>query len=135
LVVPHALGRSVRFEAWEGPRLDPIERADQIDAFPCEADPNAFGPIYETRRNVKAELKPEVTLLGFCGAPWTVATYMIAGHGTADQAPARLFAYRARESFQDLIDTLITASIDYLVGQFEAGVDAVQLFDTWAGVL
>ena len=76
-----------------------------------------------------------MTLLGFCGAPWTVATYMIAGHGTPDQAPARLFAYRDPEAFAQLIDMLVEASVDYLVRQLEAGVDAVQIFDTWAGVL
>ena len=80
-------------------------------------------------------MPPEVTLLGFCGAPWTVATYMIAGHGTPDQAPARLFAYRDPDAFAALIDLLVDASANYLVGQFEAGVDAVQIFDTWAGVL
>jgi uroporphyrinogen decarboxylase len=80
-------------------------------------------------------LSPQVTLLGFCGAPWTVATYVIAGHGTADQAPARLFAYRHAEAFGELIDVLAQASVAYLVRQFEAGVDAVQIFDTWAGVL
>ena len=74
-------------------------------------------------------------MLGFCGAPWTVATYMIAGQGTPDQAPARLFAYRAPEAFAELIDILVDASVDYLVRQLQAGVDAVQIFDTWAGVL
>ena len=76
-----------------------------------------------------------MTLLGFCGAPWTVATYMIAGHGTPDQAPARLFAYRHPDAFARLIDVLVKASIDYLVRQLQAGADAVQIFDTWAGVL
>ena len=94
-----------------------------------------LAPIYETVRLVKAELRPRDALLGFCGAPWTVATYMVAGHGTPDQAPARLFAYRQPQAFQHLIDCLVEASADYLVRQFEAGVDAVQIFDTWAGVL
>jgi uroporphyrinogen decarboxylase len=84
---------------------------------------------------VKAALDPKVTLLGFCGAPWTVATYMIAGQGTPDQAPARLFAYRHPQAFARLIDTLTKASIDYLLGQLDAGADAVQIFDTWAGTL
>jgi uroporphyrinogen decarboxylase len=135
LVVPHALGRSVRFEAGEGPRLDPIETAAAIDALPTQADIATFAPVYETLRRVKRELDPAVTLLGFCGAPWTVATYMIAGRGTPDQAPARLFAYREPAAFQKLIDILIDASIEYLSAQLEAGADAVQLFDTWAGVL
>lgn len=135
LVVPHALGRSVRFEAGEGPRLDPLNRIEDIDALPRAADGKILAPVYETLRLVKRELDPKVTLLGFCGAPWTVATYMIAGQGTADQAPARLFAYREPKAFSTLIDVLVDASIDYLSAQLEAGADAVQLFDTWAGVL
>jgi uroporphyrinogen decarboxylase len=94
-----------------------------------------LAPIYETIGRVKMALPPAVTFLGFCGAPWTVATYMVAGCGTPDQAPARLFAYRHPEAFAHLIDILVEASTHYLVRQFEAGVDAVQIFDTWAGVL
>src|SRR5579864_8087334 len=81
------------------------------------------------------QLPKAVALLGFCGAPWTVATYMIAGHGSADQSAARLFAYRHPEAFGGLIDVLVASSTSYLAKQFEAGVDAVQIFDTWAGVL
>jgi uroporphyrinogen decarboxylase len=135
LVVPHALGRSVRFEAGEGPRLDPLDRIEDIDALPRSADARVFAPVYETLRLVKRELDPKVTLLGFCGAPWTVATYMIAGEGTSDQAPARLFAYRQPKAFAKLVDVLVDACVDYLSAQLEAGADAVQLFDTWAGVL
>src|SRR5262245_42261384 len=135
LVVPHALGRSVRFEAGEGPRLDPLDRIEDIRALPRKADAKVFGPIYETLRVVKRELDPAVTLLGFSVAPWTVATYMVAGHGTPDQAPARMLAYREPEAFALLIDVLVDASIDYLTAQLEAGADAVQLFDTWAGIL
>jgi uroporphyrinogen decarboxylase len=86
-------------------------------------------------RIVRSKLPKQVALLGFCGAPWTVATYMVAGCGTPDQAPARLLAYRDPDAFAKLIDVLTAASVDYLAAQFEAGVDAVQLFDTWAGVL
>ncbi len=135
LVVPHALGRSVRFETGEGPRLDPLDRIEDIDALPRKADARVFAPVYETLRLVKRELDPNVTLLGFCGAPWTVATYMIAGQGTSDQAPARLFAYRQPKAFATLVDILVNACIDYLSAQLEAGADAVQLFDTWAGIL
>ena len=135
LVVPHALGRAVRFVTGEGPRLDPIHHTEQIDTLPRKADPNILAPIYQTVRLVKDELDPSVTLLGFCGAPWTVATYMIAGKGTPDQAPARLFAYREPAAFATLIDVLVDACIDYLTAQIIAGADAVQLFDTWAGVL
>ncbi len=134
LVVPHALGRQVRFETGEGPRLDPL-RAEDVEALPAKAAGGVFAPVYETLRLVKRELDPKVALLGFCGAPWTVATYMIAGQGTSDQAPARLFAYRHPESFAKLIERLVDASVDYLSSQLEAGADAVQLFDTWAGVL
>jgi uroporphyrinogen decarboxylase len=94
-----------------------------------------LAPIYETVRRVKRALPSDVALLGFCGAPWTVATYMIAGHGTADQAPARLFAYAHPDAFARLMHILIHASVDYLAAQLRAGADAVQIFDTWAGVL
>jgi len=80
-------------------------------------------------------LQPDTALIGFCGAPWTVATYMIAGQGTTDQAPARLFAYREPEAFARLIDLLVESSVDYLAAQLDAGADAVQIFDTWAGIL
>jgi uroporphyrinogen decarboxylase len=135
LVVPHALGRRVTFEVGEGPRLDPIEDGAAIAAMRSEVDQAAIAPIYETLARVKSVLDPDIALLGFCGAPWTVATYMIAGRGTPDQAPARLFAYRHPEDFARLIDILVEASVVYLVRQFAAGADAVQLFDTWAGVL
>jgi uroporphyrinogen decarboxylase len=86
-------------------------------------------------RRVKSALDDKTTLIGFCGAPWTVATYMVAGEATPDQAPARLFAYRYPEIFACLIDRLVQASIEYLVGQLKAGAEVVQIFDTWAGVL
>jgi len=109
--------------------------AKEIASLPERVDQAALAPVYETIRRVRGELASDVALLGFCGAPWTVATYMVAGHGTPDQAPARLFAYREPRAFAALIDILVEASSDYLVEQFSAGVDAVQLFDTWAGVL
>ena len=94
-----------------------------------------LAPIYETVRLVRAKLDPGTALLGFCGAPWTVASYMIAGQGTPDQAPARLFAYREPVAFAALMDILVEASAAYLVRQLQAGADAVQIFDTWSGVL
>ena len=135
LVIPHALGRTVSFVAGEGPRLQPIEHPDMLASVAHAADQTVLAPVYEAIQRVKGELPPQTTFLGFCGAPWTVATYMIAGQGTPDQAPARLFAYRHPQAFGALIDILVDASIDYLVGQLRAGVDAVQIFDTWAGVL
>jgi uroporphyrinogen decarboxylase len=135
LVIPHALGRSVRFAAGEGPQLEPLNEPSAVAALRTEADQTVLAPVYETVRLVNAGLPASVTFLGFCGGPWTVATYMIAGHGTPDQAPARLFAYRHPEAFAGLIDILVLSSVEYLARQLQAGVDAVQIFDTWAGVL
>jgi len=135
LVVPHALGQRVRFEAGEGPVLDPIADRTHFERLTSELDQSVLEPVYETIRRVKRELPASVALLGFCGAPWTVATYMIAGRGTSDQAPARLFAYRDAAAFDVLMDVLVEASAGYLVRQLQAGADAVQIFDTWAGVL
>ena len=135
LVIPHALGQAVRFAAGEGPQLDPIADRQALMRLRLELDHGVLAPIYETIRRVKASLAPDVALLGFCGAPWTVASYMIAGHGTPDQQPARMFAYGDPEAFAGLIDKLVDASAAYLVRQLQAGVDAVQIFDTWAGVL
>jgi uroporphyrinogen decarboxylase len=135
LVVPYALGQSLRFAEGEGPRLDPIEDGRAVGRLAAQADAAKLAPIYETVGRVKAELAPDKCLLGFCGAPWTVASYMVAGRGTPDQAPARLFAARDPQGFGTLIDRLVEASVGYLVRQLEAGADAVQIFDTWAGVL
>ncbi|MBY0380970.1 MAG: uroporphyrinogen decarboxylase [Xanthobacteraceae bacterium] len=135
LVVPYALGRAVRFEVGEGPRLDPLDTPDKIALLKTAADMKAFEPVYAALRIVRRELDPKVALIGFCGAPWTVATYMVAGQGTPDQAPARLLAYRAPEAFTTIIDAIVETSIHYLLGQLAAGADALQIFDTWAGVL
>jgi uroporphyrinogen decarboxylase len=135
LVVPHALGQPVSFEGGEGPRLDALAETAALARLRGELDHGALAPIYETIARVKQDLPPAVALLGFCGAPWTVATYMIAGRGTVDQRPARMFAYQHPEAFAKLIDLLVEASASYLIRQFEAGVDAVQIFDTWAGIL
>jgi uroporphyrinogen decarboxylase len=135
LVVALALGRKVEFLTGEGPKLEPLSDADALSHMREVADQNVLAPIYETVRQVKALLDEKTALIGFCGAPWTVATYIVAGQATPDQAPARLFAHRDSESFSRLIGRLIDASIEYLVGQLQAGVDCVQIFDTWAGVL
>jgi uroporphyrinogen decarboxylase len=135
LVVPHALGRHVTFEAGEGPRLEPLDDASKIKAMRTDADASVLAPVYDAVRLVKRELPSDVALIGFCGAPWTVATYMIAGCGTPDQAPARMFAYSQPEAFARLVDILVDVSSRYLVEQLEAGAEAIQIFDTWAGVL
>jgi uroporphyrinogen decarboxylase len=135
LVIPYALGRSVRFEAGEGPRLDPLATPEEIATLATQADFGKLEPVYEALRRVRRELAPEIALIGFCGAPWTVATYMVAGQGTPDQAPARMLAYRHPDAFAKIIDILVESSIQHLVGQIKAGADCVQLFDTWAGVL
>ena len=137
LVIPDALGRDVRFVAGEGPKLDPID-ADGIARLAHVSDERVLehlAPVTETVRRLRGELPPETTLLGFCGAPWTVATYMVAGHGTPDQMPARLMALREPEAFGVMIDRLVDASTAYLIAQLHAGADAVKIFDSWAGVL
>jgi uroporphyrinogen decarboxylase len=135
LVVPHALGQRVTFIEGEGPQLDALGDPLALKALRAEIDHVRLEPVYEAIAAVQRALPARVALLGFCGAPWTVATYMIAGCGTNDQRPARLFAYRHRDAFAKLIDILVEASTNYLIRQFGAGVDAVQIFDTWAGVL
>lgn len=135
LVVPHALGQRVTFEDGEGPRLDALKDPAALSRLDWEIDHARLEAVYEAIGRVKQELPPAVALLGFCGAPWTLATYMIAGIGTVDQLPARRFAYQFPDAFAKLIDKLIEASTSYLIRQFAAGVDAVQIFDTWAGIL
>lgn len=134
LVVPHALGRDVRFEEGRGPLLTPIS-ATEIAALDGETFHVNLEPVYETVRRLRTKLPDATTLIGFCGAPWTVATYMIAGHGTSDQAPARLFAYREPAAFLQLLNVLADHSAAYLIRQIEAGADVVQIFDSWSGVL
>lgn len=134
LVIPHALGRDLSFEEGHGPRMTPISAAEIAGLDPSGLHQH-LEPVYETVRRLRAELPAETTLLGFCGAPWTVATYMIAGRGTPDQAPARLFGLREPQAFRNLLELLADVSADYLARQVDAGADAVQIFDSWAGVL
>ena len=143
LVIPDALERSLRFVEGEGPRLEPIT-TDAIAALPDLVAAKGGGegianghlaPVLETVGRLRAELPGETALFGFCGAPWTVATYMVAGRGTADQGPARAMALADPEAFGTLIDTIADISADYLVAQLRAGADAVQIFDSWSGVL
>ncbi|MHC5306084.1 uroporphyrinogen decarboxylase [Bartonella sp. LJL80] len=134
LVIPHALGRHLRFEEGRGPLLDPIT-VDDIDNLNVERAQDGLEPSFETLRLLKKGLPQETTLIGFCGAPWTVSTYMIAGHGTPDQAPARIFGFTHPEAMTKLLDILADVSADYLINQIKAGAEVVQIFDSWAGVL
>ncbi|HKX23522.1 MAG TPA: uroporphyrinogen decarboxylase [Rhizorhapis sp.] len=133
LIVPYALGQDLWFEAGEGPRLAPPLAEAALDALTPRLE--RLDPIYETVRLVKAALPSETTFLGFAGSPWTVATYMVAGQGSKDHALARRLAYRDPKRFGAIIDAIIDLSVEYLAGQIEAGVEAVQLFDSWAGSL
>jgi uroporphyrinogen decarboxylase len=135
LIVPLAFGRKVEFLVGEGPKLEPLADAAALSGLNETIDGKVLAPIYETVARVKSQLDSKTTLIGFCGAPWTVATYMVAGEATPDQAPARLFALRDPVGFGRLIDRLVEGSIEYLVGQLKAGAEVVQIFDTWAGVL
>ena len=135
LVVPDALGQSVRFETGEGPRLEPIEHASDVAKLDIGAVEGKYSSIAESVSLIKGALPSETALIGFCGAPWTVATYMVAGQGTPNQAPARRLAYRDPVLFEELIEILTETSIDYLSRQIEAGAEALQIFDSWAGSL
>jgi uroporphyrinogen decarboxylase len=135
LVVPHALGQKVEFVEGEGPRLEPVRNERDLLRLNAGATRSRFGIVCETVARLRQDLPDETALIGFCGAPWTVATYMVAGRGSPDQADARLWAYRDPEGFAKLIDLLVEVSIDYLSMQADAGADALQIFDTWAGSL
>ena len=136
LMVPWALGQDLSFGAGEGPRLEPrlLDRA--LGAL--ERHPERLEPVYGTVRRVAVELAekaPQTTFLGFAGSPWTVATYMVAGQGSRDQHDTRAFAYRDPGAFAAVIDAVVELTVAYLSGQIRAGVEAVQLFDSWAGSL
>ncbi len=133
LMVPSAMGQGLRFGAGEGPELSPALVDSALAAL--VPAPERLDPVYDTVRRVAAMLSPETTFLGFAGSPWTVATYMVAGHGSRDQGETRRYAYRDPVAFQAIIDAIIELTVEYLAGQFAAGVDAVQLFDSWAGSL
>jgi uroporphyrinogen decarboxylase len=134
LVIPNALGRKVSFETGEGPQLEPLtpEAAGALEAGDVVG---RLAPVLEALDRVQSALAPDKTMIGFCGAPWTVATYMIAGRGSPDQAAARLFALRHPEAFAHLLDVLVEASAAYLVAQLKAGADVVQVFESWAANL
>ncbi|HEV7659058.1 MAG TPA: uroporphyrinogen decarboxylase [Allosphingosinicella sp.] len=133
LIVPHALGQDLRFEAGDGPRLSPPLVDAALAAL--TAVPARLEPVYRTVEKVAALLPAETTFLGFAGSPWTVATYMVAGQGSRDQAEARLKAYADPQGFAAIVAAIEAMTIDYLSGQIAAGVEAVQVFDSWAGSL
>lgn len=135
LVVPDALGQRVTFAEGEGPRLDPIHAVDGLTRLSLSNTSEKFGRVWETVARLRQDLPRETALIGFCGAPWTVATYMAEGRGSTDQAEARGWAYRDPAGFAQLIDILTEASIAYLIGQIKAGADVIQIFDSWAGSL
>ena len=136
LLIPDALGADLWFVTGEGPRLSTITSMDDFNALkPADAVLDKLAPVYETVRILSRELPAETTLIGFAGAPWTVATYMIAGRGTPDQGPAHALKAENRELFDAVIDRLTEATIRYLSAQIEAGAEVVKLFDSWAGSL
>lgn len=135
LVVPDALGQRVEFREGEGPCLEPVRSVEDIGRLDRSRVAEKLGIVFETVARVRERLAEDVALIGFCGAPWTVASYMVGGKGTPDQADARLWAYRDREGFARLIDLLTEVSVEYLAGQVRAGANALQIFDTWAGSL
>ena len=133
LIVPFAMGQDLEFLAGEGPHLSP--RLVDTALSSLTAVPERLSPIYETVRQVRAALPAGKTMLGFAGSPWTVATYMVAGEGSRDQHETRAMAYRDPAAFQAIIDGIVAVTIEYLAGQIQAGAEAVQLFDSWAGSL
>lgn len=133
LIVPYAMGQDLKFLAGEGPHLSP--RLADATLETLRGVPERLAPIYATVSKVKAALASEVTLLGFAGSPWTVATYMVAGEGSRDQHVTREYAYRDPLAFQGIIDAIVAVTVEYLSGQVEAGAEALQLFDSWAGSL
>jgi uroporphyrinogen decarboxylase len=136
LLVPHALGAELGFVQGEGPRLSTVTTAADLARLrPAASIHDTLAPVYQTVRQVRAALPPETALIGFAGAPWTVATYMIAGQGTPDQAPAHALMRDAPEVFAGLIDLITRATVEYLSAQVEAGAEVIKLFDSWAGSL
>ncbi len=136
LLLPQALGMELWFETGEGPRLTPVRTRDDLAKLMGKDDIHTvLSPVYETVKRLSAELPQDVTLIGFAGAPWTVATYMIAGRGTPDQGPAREWMYRDPAGFSMLINLITEATIEYLAKQVETGAEVIKLFDSWAGAL
>ena len=134
LVVPHGVGQRVWFEEGQGPCLEPISRAEDLKAFSIQRLSQVLAPVYRTLEVLRGELAADIALIGFAGAPWTVASYMIEGGSSRDFAGAKAWAYSSAETFQRLIDFLVEATVVHLNHQIEAGAEALQIFDSWAGV-
>lgn len=135
LVVPDALGQTVCFVEGEGPRLEPLRTLRDVERLGLEGLHDHLAPVYQTVARLNRELPPEVTLIGFAGAPWTIATYMVEGGGSRDFATVREWGFRDPDGFGRLIDLVTAATIEYLERQVASGAQALQLFDSWAGVL
>ena len=135
LVVPHALGQTVEFRENEGPVLKPVRSESELSSLSTDELLDRLAPVYETVRRVKSELPPETALIGFAGAPWTVSTYMVEGGTSRDFSNVKGWALRAPKEFAQLIGLLVDATADHLVAQADAGVDVIQIFDTWAGIV
>lgn len=135
LVIPHALGQDVSFIKGQGPVLKPLKGLTDIESLERDMVLERLQPVFETVSRLSRSLPSQTALIGFCGAPFTVATYMIAGEGSKDQAVTREFAYQNPKAFQKLINLLVDVSTDYLSAQIEAGAETVKIFDSWAGAL
>ncbi|HRW28841.1 MAG: uroporphyrinogen decarboxylase [Alphaproteobacteria bacterium] len=135
LVVPHALGQDLAFKTGEGPVLTPVDNLEKFKALSMEGFHEHLSPVYETVSNLSKKLPDHVALIGFAGAPWTVATYMVNGKGSKDQAETRLMAYQDRATFEKLIDLLVQSTSEYLIRQADHGAEALQIFDSWSGTL
>lgn len=135
LVIPHALGQDLAFKVGEGPVLTPVNNLEKLEALSMDRLHDHLSPVYQTVSNLSERLPENVALIGFAGAPWTVATYMVGGRGSKDQADTRLMAYQDRETFTKLIDLLVRSTSEYLIKQVDHGAEALQIFDSWSGSL
>jgi uroporphyrinogen decarboxylase len=135
LVVPDALGQQVEFLEGEGPKLDPVTNAADLSKLSVKSTAKRFNLVYEAIERIAEILGTKTPLIGFCGAPWTVASYMVEGGGSPDQRAAKLLAYRDPDAFGSLLDILVETSSAHLIGQVNAGASALQIFDSWAGSL
>ena len=135
LVIPDALGQPLAYKEGEGPLLEPVRNTADLDRLETGRVVEHLQPVFETIKGLRRELPSDVTLIGFAGAPWTVATYMVEGKGSRDFANAKSWAFTDEAGFSRLINMLVDATTDYLLAQIEAGAEVIQIFDTWAGAL